>query len=254
MTRRMLDLNCDLGEGQGNDLAILPFVTSANVACGLHAGGPSDMRRTVDEAARLGVAVGAHPGFADRADFGRSAHALPPPEIYDLVAYQIGALEPFLRRAGLRLQHVKAHGALYHLASTRDEVADAVVGAARETAADPLIVGPPGSALEAAARRGGLLFAGEGFADRGYGADARLVPRDQPGALVPGDDAAVAARAVAIVRDQRVPTVAGGTVALSFQTLCLHGDDPRAAGRARAVREALEAAGVTVVALGTWLR
>src|SRR5205814_5251549 len=121
-----IDLNCDLGEGQGADAAILPFLTSTSVACGLHAGGPAVMRRTVDEAARLGVAVGAHPGFDDRARFGRVELALPPDELYDLTAYQIGALAVFARRAGVALAHVKAHGALYHLAARSGEAARAL--------------------------------------------------------------------------------------------------------------------------------
>jgi UPF0271 protein len=249
-----VDLNCDLGEGQGDDDAILPHITSANVACGLHAGGPSVMRHTVDEAARLGVAVGAHPGFADRARFGRVELDLPPAEIYDLVAYQIGALAVFARRAGVPLVHVKPHGALYHLAARRADIADAVVTATRESAGAVIFVGAPASEMEAAARRQGLPFAAEGFADRVYAEDGRLLPRSDPRALVADDDAAVAARAVAMVRTQRVPTAAGASLALPTQTLCLHGDHPGAAARARALRAALEAAGITVAALGKWLR
>jgi UPF0271 protein len=248
-----VDLNCDVGEGQGDDAAILPFVTSANVACGLHAGGPSVMRATVDEAARLGVAVGAHPGFADRAGFGRVELTLSPPEIYDLCAYQIGALAAFARRAGVTIAHVKPHGALYHQAAREAAIAAAVAAAVRETAGQAYLVGAPASEMEPAARARGLRFAAEGFADRGYGADGRLLPRDRPGALVEGEDAAIAARAVEMVRTQHVP-IEGGSLALPTQTLCLHGDDPRAAGRARAIRRALEGAGITVAALGHWLR
>jgi UPF0271 protein len=249
-----IDLNCDLGEGQGDDAAILPFITSASVACGMHAGGPSVMRRTVDEAARLGVAVGAHPGFDDRARFGRVELALAPEELYDLVAYQIGALAVFARRAGVTLAHVKAHGALYHLAARSAEAAQAVAAAARETAGFVVFVGVPGSPMEEAAGEHGLPFAAEGFADRRYGDDGRLIARGDPRALVEGDDTAVAARAVAMVREQRVLTASGTTLPMPIHTLCLHGDDPRAAGRARAVRSALEQAGITVAALGTWLR
>jgi UPF0271 protein len=249
-----IDLNCDLGEGQGDDAAILPFLTSTSVACGLHAGGPAVMRRTVDEAARLGVAVGAHPGFDDRAGFGRVELALPASELYDLTAYQIGALAVFARRAGVPIAHVKAHGALYHLAARSAEAARAIAAATREVAGDVVFVGAPGSQMEAAAREHRLPFAAEGFADRTYGDDGRLLPRSDPRALVAGDDAAVAARAVEMVLSQRVPTAAGVTLPMPLHTLCLHGDDPRAAGRARAVRSALEQAGVTVAALGTWLR
>src|SRR4051812_36263058 len=168
-----IDLNCDLGEGQGDDAAILPSLTSASVACGLHAGGPSVMRRTVEEAAQLGVAVGAHPGFDDRARFGRVELPLPAAELYDLAAYQIGALAVFTRRAGVSIAHVKAHGALYHLAARLAEAADALARATRETAGAVVFVGVPGSAMEAAARGHGLPFAAEGFADRTYGDDGR---------------------------------------------------------------------------------
>jgi UPF0271 protein len=249
-----IDINCDLAEGQGTDAAVLPFVTSANVACGLHAGGPTAMRRTVDQAARLGVAVGAHPGFADRAEFGRIERDLPVAEIYDLVAYQIGALEAFTRRAGVGLDHVKAHGALYHLAGRRPEIAEAVVAAVKAAAGSPIVVGAPGSALAISAERQGLRYAAEGFADRGYADDGRLVPRGQDGALVAGDDVAAVARAVALVRDGRVITVGGRALDLSIQTLCLHGDDPRVVGRARAIRHGLTAVGVHVASLATWWR
>ena len=251
MTR--VDLNCDLGEGAGDDAAILPFVTSASVACGLHAGGPSEIRATVDGACRAHVAVGAHPSFPDRAGFGRHEMDLSPEQIYDVVLYQIGALEPFLRRAGMRLQHVKPHGALYHAAARRPEVADAVADATCDARADLVLVGAPGSACEAAARRRGLRFAGELFADRGYADDGTLLPRSHPQALVEGDDEAVAARAVAMVKDGVVFTASGRALPQPGHTLCLHGDDPRAAGRARAIRAALEQAGVAVAPLGAWL-
>jgi 5-oxoprolinase (ATP-hydrolysing) subunit A len=249
-----IDLNCDLGEGQGDDAAILPFLTSTSIACGYHAGGPAEMRRTVEAAARLGVAVGAHPGFDDRAHFGRVELPLAAVEIYELTAHQIETLAMFVRRAGVPIAHVKAHGALYHLAARSAEAAQAIARATRETAGAVVFVGAPGSQMEAAARDHGLPFAAEGFADRTYGDDGRLLPRSDPRALVDGDDAAVAARAVEMVTSQRVPTAGGASLPMPMHTLCLHGDDPRAAGRARAIRAALEQAGITVAALGTWLR
>jgi UPF0271 protein len=248
-----IDLNCDLGEGQGNDAAILPFVTSANVACGLHAGDPTAMRRTVDQAARLGVAVGAHPGYADRAHFGRVELELGPQALYDLVAYQLGALAVFARRAGVPVVHVKAHGALYHLVARQSDSAEALARASRETVGEVILVGAPISALEPAALQLGLRFAAEGFADRTYGDDGRLLPRDDPRALVADDDQVVAARAVEMVQSQTVPTASGARLALPVQTLCLHGDDPRAAARARVIRAALETAGLTVAPLARWL-
>ncbi len=153
----------------------------------------------------------------------------------------------------MSLQHVKPHGGLYHLASRRPDIAEAVVAAAND-AGLLLVVGPPGSKLEDAARRRGLGFAAEGFADRHYCADGNLLARSDPRALVEGDDEAVAARAVTFVRDGRVATASGTEIPLGVQTLCLHGDDPRAARRARAVRRALEQAGIAVAPLGVWLR
>jgi UPF0271 protein len=248
-----VDLNCDLGEGQGDDAAILAHVTSASVACGLHAGGPAVMRRTVEAARSARVAVGAHPGFPDREGFGRRALDLPPEEIHDLVLYQIGALEAFVRLAGMRLQHVKAHGALYHLANQQPETAEAVAAATRRARADLILVGAPASALAAAAARHGLRFAAEIFADRQYGEDGRLLPRSDPRALVEGDDAAVAARALAMALQQTIWTAAGRALSQPGHTLCLHGDDPRAAARAAAIRAAFARAGVTVAPLGSWL-
>src|SRR4051812_45782250 len=179
------------------------------------------MRRTVEAAARAGVAVGAHPGFSDRENFGRRELDLSVEEIRDLVAYQLGALDVFARAAGVTLAHLKPHGGLYHLANRRPEVAAAVAGAARE-GGGLILVGGPGSAMAAAAHEAGLRFAAEGFADRNYADDGGLVPRSHPQALVSGDDQAVAARAVAMVRERRVTTLGGHSLPLPFQTLCLH--------------------------------
>jgi 5-oxoprolinase (ATP-hydrolysing) subunit A len=250
---KKIDLNCDLGEGAPDDAAVMPFITSANVACGVHAGNPTIMRQTLEAAAEAGVAVGAHPGFADRESFGRRPVELPAEQVHDLVLYQIGALMLFARQAGLRLQHVKPHGALYHVAAERPEIADAVARATRATREDLLLVGPPDSALSAAAAACQLRFAVEIFADRQYAASGRLVPRGQPGAVLDLDDAAVAARAVAMVREGVVPTVAGTTLPQIGHTVCLHGDHPGAASRALAIRSALESAGITVAPLGGWL-
>jgi UPF0271 protein len=248
-----IDLNCDLGEGMPEDEAILPSVTSASVACGFHAGGPALMRRTVAAAAASGVAVGAHPSYPDREGFGRHAMELPPVEIHDVVLYQVGALEIFVRQAGLRLQHLKPHGALYHAADRRPEVAEAIVRAARAAGGDLVIVGPPGSQLAAVAARQGLRFAAEVFADRHYGEDGRLLPRAHPAALVEGGDEVVAARAVAMVQEGAIRTVGGTVIPAAGHTLCLHGDHPGAAARARAIRAALEAAGIVVAPFGAWL-
>jgi UPF0271 protein len=250
---KRIDLNCDLGEGAPDDAAVLPFITSANVACGVHAGSPTLMRRTLAAAAEADVAVGAHPGFADRENFGRRALDLPGDEVFDLVLYQVGALMMFAREAGLRLQHVKPHGALYHVATDRLDIADAIARATRAAREDLLLVGPPDSALAARAAAHGLRFAVEVFADRQYGQNGRLIPRGQPGAVLDLEDSAVAARAVAMVRTGEVPTAAGTTLPQVGHTICLHGDHPGAASRARAIRAALESGGITVAPLGGWL-
>jgi 5-oxoprolinase (ATP-hydrolysing) subunit A len=246
---RFIDLNCDLGEGMGDDAAVLPHVTSANIACGAHAGDPVTMRRTVAAAVAAGVAIGAHPGFSDRENFGRRPLPLPADEVFDLVLAQIGALAYTARPFGVRLAHVKPHGALYHVAAARPEIADAIARATRTAREDLILVGPPDSALAAAAAAHGLRFAGEIFADRNYGDDGRLLPRSHPGARVDLDLAAVAARAVAMVRDGTVTALSGKVLPQVGQTLCLHGDDPQVADRAQRLRAAFHAAGIAVVPL-----
>lgn len=251
---RTIDLNCDVGEERGDEAALLELVTSANIACGFHAGGPRAMRATLDLAARLDVAVGAHPGFPDREGFGRAEMALSAHEIFDIVVYQVGALQALARSAGLPVTHVKAHGALYHAADRQPEVAEALVEAVRLFGARVVLVGSPGGGAEQAARRMAVPFAAEAFADRAYADDGTLLPRSDPRAVLAGTDAEVAERALAMVRDQMLPTVSGGRVPAAFQTLCLHGDDPRAAGRARAIRRAFDTAGIAVAPLHTWVR
>jgi UPF0271 protein len=248
-----IDINCDLGEGVGDDAAVLPFVTSANVACGAHAGDATIMRKTVVAALAHQVAIGAHPGFDDREHFGRRPLQLPPEEVSDLVLAQVGALAAVVAAQGARLAHVKPHGALYHLAAARPDIADAVVKAVQILREDLIIVGPPGSALAAAADEYDLRFAGEIFADRHYGEDGRLLPRSAPGALVTLDPATAAARAAVMVRAGVVFTAAGTTLPQVGQTICLHGDDAKVAARARALREALAASRVTVAPLAVWL-
>jgi 5-oxoprolinase (ATP-hydrolysing) subunit A len=241
---RVIDLNCDLGEGCGEDEAVLPFVTSASIACGLHAGDAPTMRRTIAAAARAGVTIGAHPSFPDREGFGRRPLPLPPEELFDHVLYQIGALTALARAAGVRIGHVKPHGALYHEAHARPELARAVALATRAARGDLVLVGFPGGALAAAAGEAGLRFAAEGFVDRAYGEDGALLRRGQPGAILDGDDEALAVRAVDMIEAQAVFTTSGRRLPVRLDTLCLHGDDPRVVGRARALRAALARAGI----------
>jgi UPF0271 protein len=248
-----IDLNADLGESfgawrVGDDEALLEHVTSANVACGFHAGDPSVMDRTVALAVRARVAVGAHPGHQDLRGFGRREIAAPPDEIEADVLYQAGALAAFVHSHGARLTHVKPHGALYNQAARDATLARAIARAVARLGGGVALVGLAGSAaLRDAAQAEGLRFAAEAFVDRAYDAGGRLVPRADPGALV--EDPAVAAeRALRIVREGVVISIDGRPVGLRADTLCLHGDGRHALVIARAVREALERGGVRVEA------
>jgi UPF0271 protein len=248
-----IDLNADVGESFGHwrigqDEELIPLVTSVNVACGFHAGDPLVIESTVRMAANAGAAVGAHPGYADLQGFGRRALELPATELEAVVLYQVAALAGVARALGTELRHVKAHGALYNQAARDPSIARPLARAIRRASADLVFVGLAGSGMIAVARDEGLRVAEEAFADRGYRADGSLVPRDQPGALLPGP-IETAAQAVSIARDRRVATVDGGWIDVRADTICVHGDTPGAAARAAAVREALAAEGVEVRAL-----
>lgn len=233
----------------GADAELLALVTSANVACGFHGGDPMVMDRTVALAVRHRLAIGAHPGHYDLRGFGRRPLAVPPDEIERDVLYQVGALSAFARSHGAELAHVKPHGALYNQAATDREVAEAVARGVARAGRELVLVGLASTGvMAAAAARVGLRFAAEGFADRRYTADGTLQPRDIAGSVIE-DPAAAAAQAVAIARDGRVTAADGRTVEVHAETLCLHGDNPAAVANARAVRQALEAAGIPVRAL-----
>lgn len=245
-----VDLNCDMGESFGpyvigNDEQILDFVTSANVACGLHAGDPIVMRRTVRLAAEKHVAVGAHPGFNDLEGFGRRYMEVTPQEARDLVVYQTGALWGFARAEGIELQHVKPHGALYNAAAVNRELADAIAAGVYEVDADLILFGLAGSELVAAGERAGLRTASEAFADRTYQSDGRLTSRRQPDALILDHDVAVA-QAVRLVTEGKVRSQQGTDVDVRADTICLHGDGPEALPFARLIRERLEGSGIEV--------
>lgn len=245
-----MDLNCDLGESfgaytVGNDAAIMPLVTSANIACGFHAGDPQVMARTVRLAIQHDVAIGAHPGLPDLVGFGRRALAATPDEIENDVLYQIGALAAFARAAGASLAHVKPHGALYNLAATRSPIADAIARAVARFDAHLILVGQPNSALEHAAREYHLRFAREGFADRAYNRDGTLRSRGEPGALIT-DPRRAAEQALQMARTQTLTTPEGETIPMPVETLCVHGDSPDAVEILRAVRDVLEKNGVHI--------
>lgn len=227
----------------------MSHITSANVACGFHAGNPSVMRSTVILAREHGVAVGAHPGFPDPDGFGRRELQFSPPDVEDFVAYQIGSLAAIAAAEGVRLQHVKPHGALFNMAVRSAALADAVARAAAVIDRSLILVGLPGSEIVAAGARAGLRTASEGYADRAYQADGTLVSRGQPGAVIDDSDRVVP-RAVRMVRDQTVETAGGASASLTVNTLCVHGDTPGAADLAARIRTALEDAGVQVKAMG----
>ena len=244
---KRIDLNADLGEGL-DDALLLPLLSSANVACGLHAGGPAIMDRTVVLALERGVRVGAHPGYPDREHFGRTEMQLAPNELRSIVLYQLGALDALVRARGATLAHVKAHGALYNSAARERALARTFAQAVREFRADITIVGLAGSVQLEEARAAGLPAAGEAFADRRYLPDGSLMPRAKPGSVL-HNPAEAAEQALRIVQDGSVIASDGSRLAVEAQTLCLHGDTPGADRIAGAVRQALERAGVKIAPL-----
>jgi UPF0271 protein len=247
-----MDLNADVGESfglwkLGDDETLLSVVTSANVACGFHAGDPSNMRRTTDRAAGLGVAIGAQVSYRDLVGFGRRFMDVRPRELRDDITYQIGALDAFAQAAGRPVTYVKPHGALYHAVVQHEEQARAVVEAVAAyslaTDRDLAILGQPGSLLLQTADKVGMRTVREAFADRGYDATGQLLPRDAPGALVT-DPEQVAERAVRMAVKGEVVTGDGSVVLVTAESICVHGDTLGAVEIARSVRTALENAGV----------
>lgn len=245
-----IDLNADLGEGHGpwrmgDDETLVAFVTSANVACGFHAGDPTTARRTCRAAATAGTAVGAHVGYHDLVGFGRRFLEVEPEELADDVVYQVGALRAVAEASGTRITYVKPHGALYHAVLTHREQARAVVRALVELGGDLPLVTPGHGAVVEEARAAGVRVVAEAFADRAYRPDGTLVPRRAPGSVL-DDPAEVARRVVTLATEGTVRAVDGSTLRLDVDTVCLHGDSPGAVETARAVRSALDRAGVPV--------
>jgi UPF0271 protein len=229
----------------GDDRGLMPLVSSANIACGFHAGDPSTLRATVALAVAHGVAIGAHFSLPDLQGFGRREMKIGAQECYDLVLYQAGAVEAFARAHGARLHHVKAHGALYNMAARDEGLADAIVRAVRDLGGGVMLYALAGSAMMAAAARHGVRAVAEVFADRSYRPDGTLAPRSEPGALIT-DEAAAVAQALMLVEQSKVHVHSGAKVAVDAGTLCLHGDQPNAVRFARALREAFAARGIEV--------
>jgi UPF0271 protein len=249
----IIDINCDMGESfgpwtMGADHEVMPNITSANVACGAHAGDPRVMRRTVRAAKAHGVSVGAHPGFADLQGFGRREMQADPSEVEDSLIAQIGALAAIARAEGVAVRHVKAHGALYNMAARDRKLADAIAHAVKAFDPSLIMFGLPKSPMIDAGLAAGLRVAAEGFADRAYEPDGSLTPRSRPGAVI-DDTALVVARAVRMVRDGVVLTAAGKEIPLKVDTICVHGDTPGASELTKRIRAGLEAAGIQVRSL-----
>lgn len=247
---KSIDLNCDMGESygawkMGADAEVMPFISSANIACGFHGGDPATIRQTVALAAGHGVAIGAHPSLPDLQGFGRRAMKISPQEMYDLVVYQAGAVEGFARAAGSRLHHVKCHGALYNMAANDEALSEAMVKAARDLGVMLYVLS--NSLNYQTAKRAGIPVFGEVFADRGYADDGTLWPRGKPGAMI--EDAAKAAeQALAMVEEGYVSSVNGKRVPVAADTVCIHGDQPGAARFARELRNAFQRKGISIAA------
>nr|WP_212763348.1 5-oxoprolinase subunit PxpA [Gordonia araii] len=240
---RTIDLNADLGEGVGDDDAMLTVVTSANVACGFHAGSPTILAQTCRAAQERGVAIGAQVSYPDREGFGRRYMAMNPDDLRSDIVYQIGALAALASSTGARVTYVKPHGALYNTVVGDEEQAAAIVEAVRSVNPELAIMGLPGAVVLELARDAGLPIITEAFADRGYRADGTLVPRSEAGALLT-DSAEIARRVVELVTTGTIAAVDGSTITVDAESICLHGDTPGAVEHARATRDALITAGV----------
>jgi len=248
-----VDLNCDLGESfgvykLGVDEDILPFLTSANIACGFHAGDPGVMHKTVKLALANGVAIGAHPGLPDLIGFGRRNMEISPQEAYDMVVYQISALAGFVTAEGGIMQHVKPHGALYNMAAKRKDLSEAIVRAVYNVNPELILFGLSGSELVLAGEKIGLRTAHEVFADRTYQLDGSLTPRTQPGALITDQQQAVS-QVIGMVKEGKVLSLQGKDICIKADTVCIHGDGSQALVFARLIREALEKSQIVVQAV-----
>ena len=246
MTR--IDLNADMGEGMGDDAAMLSIVTSANVACGMHAGDPDTMARTMRAAIERGVGIGAHPGFADRENFGRRRTVLPPDSLATLIRYQVGAAQAIVQAAGGRLRHLKLHGAMSNMAATDRAMALTCYRAALEVQGDLILMVQAATEMERAAVELGAPYAAEIFADRAYEEDGTLLDRSKPGAVL-HDAAEAAARIGAMIGAGAIITASGRRIPSRIDTVCVHGDTPGAVAMARELRAALEGQGVEVAGL-----
>ncbi|OUQ87785.1 lactam utilization protein LamB [Brevibacillus brevis] len=247
---KTVDLNCDMGESfgayhLGNDQEILSYITSANVACGFHAGDPATMKKTVQMALKAGVAIGAHPGFADLVGFGRRNMEISPEEAYDLVVYQIGALQGFVRAEGGVMHHVKPHGALYNMAATRPALAESIALAIYKVNPELVLYGLAGSELTRAGEKIGLITAHEVFADRTYQQDGTLTPRSQPNAMITDQHQSLQ-QVIRMVKEGLVLTQQDVDIPIQADSICIHGDSAHALEFAESIQQALVEAGIVI--------
>ncbi|MBI2730508.1 MAG: LamB/YcsF family protein [Sphingobacteriales bacterium] len=245
-----IDFNCDLGEGMDTDEAIMPFISSANIACGYHAGDAFTMKQTVALCTRYHVAMGAHPSYPDKENFGRTNMHLPADEIYALVLAQIEKLATIVHSFDKKLQHVKPHGALYNMAAKDPDIANAIAKAVKEFDPGLLLFGLPGSQVAAAAEIYGLPFIGEAFADRTYQPDGSLTPRTLPNALIE-EEAKAIEQVLLLVKNKTVKTINHEIIAIDAGTICIHGDGKHAIQFAEALHAALISEGITIQSFNT---
>ena len=254
----IVDLNCDMGESFGaykigNDEEILEFVTSANIACGFHAGDPATMRKTVRLALEKNVGIGVHPGLQDLAGFGRKNIDITPMEAYNLVVYQIGALQAFVKSEGGVLQHVKPHGALFNMAAKNALLAEAIAEAVYKVAPELILFGLAGSELVKAGRKLGLHSANEVFSDRSYQHDGSLTARNQANALIKDHNTAVA-QVIRMVKEGKVASVQGNDITIKADSICIHGDGENALEYAKSISVALQSSGIKIAKIGDFIK
>ena len=252
-----VDLNCDMGESfgayiMGNDEKILDFVTSANIACGFHAGDPAIMRKTVQLALEKNVGIGVHPGLSDLVGFGRRVIQISPQEAYDLVIYQIGALYGFVKAEGGKLQHIKPHGALYNMAAKSKALSEAIAQAVYKIDPELILFGLSGSELVKAGKKIGLRTAGEVFSDRTYQQDGSLTSRHDSNALIK-DRAVAVNQVIRMIKEGKVHSLQGVDVSIHADTICIHGDGEHALDFAKYISSALKEAGITVTKISKFL-
>ena len=248
MDELRIDLNCDMGEGCGSDAELMPYISSANIACGHHAGDADTMKRTIDLALENGVAIGAHPGYADRENFGRTNMSLPPREVYELVTYQIATLNEFVVQSGGQLSHVKPHGALYNQAARDAELATAIAEAVRDFDDSLVLFGLANSLSISAATSLRLRAANEVFADRTYQTDGSLTPRSEANALI-ADESVAVEQVLDMIKYGRVRSTEAIMIPILADTVCIHGDGEHAVNFARAIYSEFRRNGVTIFAI-----